>query len=105
MPACSAAAEVSVRVWAGGAPAWARAHYALEAREDVAPGAALGAPLQALSPLNRALIYTLLEEEPGALEIHFDTGECPPVARPRPSRLSPLTNHRSVLSRSPRRRH
>lgn len=76
VPACGAEAEVSVRVWGGGAaPAWSRAHYTLEAREDAAPGAPLAPPLHALSPLNRQLIYTLVEDAGGALEIHFDTGE------------------------------
>ncbi|KAJ0179077.1 hypothetical protein K1T71_004789 [Dendrolimus kikuchii] len=74
VPACAAEAPVTVRVWAGGAaPAWERAHFALEAREDTPPGAPLGPPLRALSPLNRQLIYTLVDES-RLFELHFDTG-------------------------------
>ncbi|KAH9632152.1 hypothetical protein HF086_006586 [Spodoptera exigua] len=77
VPACGAEARVAVRVWAGGAaPSWPRAHYVLEAREDSAPGAPLGVPLQATSPLGRQLIYTLHEDVAGLFEIHFDTGQC-----------------------------
>lgn len=80
VPACGAEARVAVRVWAGGAaPSWPRAHFALAAREDVAPGAPLGAALQAVSPLGRQLIYTLHEDAAGLFEIHFDTGHCPPA--------------------------
>lgn len=76
VPACGAEADVTVRVWGGGtAPAWARAHFTLEAREDAAPGEALAPPLQASSPLDRQLIYTLLDDAAGLFEIHFDTGE------------------------------
>lgn len=75
VPACGASAAVAVRVWGGGAaPAWERAHYALEAREDAAPGAALAPPLRAVSPLNRQLIYTLLDDADQLFELHFDTG-------------------------------
>lgn len=76
VPACGAEAAVTVRVWGGGAaPSWARAHYVLRVREDVLPGEALAPPLQADSPLNRQLIYTLLDDAAGLLEVHFDTGE------------------------------
>lgn len=76
VPACGAEAEVTVRVWGGGAaPAWARAHYELSVREDAAPGSALAPALGASSPLGRQLIYTLLDDADGLLEVHFDTGE------------------------------
>ncbi|XP_075972507.1 FAT atypical cadherin kugelei isoform X2 [Anticarsia gemmatalis] len=75
VPACGADAAVTVRVWGGGAaPAWAQAHYALQAREDAPPGAALAPPLRAVSPLGRQLIYTLLDDAQGLFELHFDTG-------------------------------
>ncbi|XP_064074743.1 fat-like cadherin-related tumor suppressor homolog [Vanessa tameamea] len=87
-PACGAEAEVSVRVWGGGAaPAWPAALEARSVREDVAPGSALGAPLQARSPLARRLIYTLHDGAADLFEIHFDTapdrgsGPCSLVAR------------------------
>ncbi|CAB3222731.1 unnamed protein product [Arctia plantaginis] len=74
VPACGASADVTVRVWGGGAaPAWERAHYALSAREDAPPGAALAPPLRATSPLNRQLIYTLLDDADRLFELHFDT--------------------------------
>ncbi|XP_047023780.1 fat-like cadherin-related tumor suppressor homolog [Helicoverpa zea] len=74
VPACGAEADVTVRVWAGGAaPAWPRAHVALAVREDAAVGSALAPPLLATSPLNRQLIYTLLEDDAGLFEINFDT--------------------------------
>ncbi|XP_072941689.1 fat-like cadherin-related tumor suppressor homolog isoform X2 [Epargyreus clarus] len=74
-PACGAEAEVSVRVWGGGAaPWWPRALEARAAREDAAAGAALAPPLQARSPLQRQLIYTLHEGPADLFEIHFDTG-------------------------------
>ncbi|XP_032512432.2 fat-like cadherin-related tumor suppressor homolog isoform X2 [Danaus plexippus] len=74
-PACGADATVSVRVWGGGAaPTWRVAHEARSVREDVVPGSALGAPLQARSPLNRQLIYTLHDSPDDLFEIHFDTG-------------------------------
>lgn len=81
VPACGAEAGVAVRVWGGGAaPRWERAHYALAAREDAAPGAPLAPPLRARSPLQRQLIYTLVAEEgapaPDLFEVHFDAGEC-----------------------------
>ncbi|XP_049865459.1 fat-like cadherin-related tumor suppressor homolog [Pectinophora gossypiella] len=76
VPACGAEAGVGVRVWGGGAaPRWERAHVALAAREDVAPGQPLAA-LRALSPLQRQLIYTLVDADPPTadlFEIHFDT--------------------------------
>lgn len=76
VPACGAEAPVTVRVWGGGAaPAWERAHFALEAPEDALPGAALAPPLRATSPLNRQLIYTLLDDAGGLFELHFDTGK------------------------------
>lgn len=107
VPACGAEADVTVRVWGGGAaPAWERAHYVLTAREDAPPGAPLQPPLRARSPLNRQLIYTLLEDAAGLLEIHFDTGESALAPSPRPRcdlRSSRFTNG-SVLSRSPRQR-
>ncbi|XP_039746236.1 fat-like cadherin-related tumor suppressor homolog [Pararge aegeria] len=87
-PACGAEAAVAVRVWAGGAaPSWAAAHVALSAREDAAPGAALGGPLTARSPLARPLLYTLQAGAADLFEIHFDTapdrgsGPCSLVAR------------------------
>lgn len=74
-PACGTESTVSVRVWRGGAaPSWPRAHYSLTAREDAPPGALL-ATLRADSPLQRQLIYTLLEPERRKdLDLHFDTG-------------------------------
>ncbi|XP_060800580.1 fat-like cadherin-related tumor suppressor homolog isoform X2 [Amyelois transitella] len=75
-PACGAEAGVAVRVWGGGAaPAWERAHAALSAREDAPPGAPLGSPLRARSPLGRPLIYTLAADDDAAnalFEINFD---------------------------------
>ncbi|XP_068628013.1 fat-like cadherin-related tumor suppressor homolog [Battus philenor] len=72
-PACGAEAEVSVRVWGGGgAPRWARAHYALTVREGPAPRA-LQPALRAHSPLGRALIYTLQHGPAHLFEVHFDT--------------------------------
>ncbi|RVE45661.1 hypothetical protein evm_009676 [Chilo suppressalis] len=76
-PACGADADVAVRVWAGGAaPAWDRPHYHLDAREDIPPGQPLAPPLRALSPLNRQLIYTLVDDNNASdlFEIHFDAG-------------------------------
>ncbi|XP_026738536.1 fat-like cadherin-related tumor suppressor homolog [Trichoplusia ni] len=74
VPACGAEASVTVRVWAGGAaPAWPRAHLQLAAREDTPPGDPLAPPLLATSPLNRQLIYTLLDDAAGLFEVHFDT--------------------------------
>lgn len=76
VPACGAEASVTVRVWAGGAaPAWPRAHLQLAAREDTPPGDPLAPPLLATSPLNRQLIYTLLDDAAGLFEVHFDTGQ------------------------------
>ncbi|KAL0839199.1 hypothetical protein ABMA28_015971 [Loxostege sticticalis] len=79
-PACGSEASVAVRVWGGGAaPSWEHAHYELTAREDIPPGDPLAPPLRARSPLNRQLIYTLVDDPaaPGTpssdlFEIHFD---------------------------------
>lgn len=83
VPACGAEAEVAVRVWGGGAaPAWERAHYTLEVREDAPVGEPLAEPLLARSPLQRQLIYTLVDADPPVadlFEIHFDTGTCSPA--------------------------
>lgn len=74
---------MAVRVWGGGAaPAWERAHYLLEVREDAPVGEPLAEPLQARSPLQRQLIYTLVDADPPVsdlFEIHFDTGTFSPV--------------------------
>jgi protocadherin Fat 1/2/3 len=80
VPACGAEVGVAVRVWGGGtAPAWERAHYELPAPEDTPPGRPLAQPLHAHSPLNRQLIYTLLDDPAGGdadlFEIQFDAGE------------------------------
>lgn len=83
-PACGSEASVAVRVWGGGAaPSWEHAHYELTAREDIPPGDPLAPPLRARSPLNRQLIYTLVDDPvaPGTpasdlFEIHFDAGMC-----------------------------
>lgn len=81
MPACGAEAAVAVRVWGGGAaPSWEHAHYALQVREDAPVGEPLAEPLQAHSPLQRQLIYTLVDADPPVadlFEIHFDTGTSP----------------------------
>lgn len=106
VPACGAEAAVAVRVWGGGAaPAWERAHYVLEAREDAAPGAPLAPPLRARSPLNRQLIYTLLDDADDMLEIHFDTGKCTraPSRSTTDFKLRPFgCEYGTVLSTEPR---
>ncbi|KAI8439843.1 hypothetical protein MSG28_001312 [Choristoneura fumiferana] len=97
-PACGAEAAVSVRVWAGGAaPRWPAAHFARTAREDAPPGAPLAGPLAARSPLQRPLMYELVDppRDPASgaplFEIHFDTAPgsgnnpCEYRARARPS--------------------
>ncbi|CAG9791699.1 unnamed protein product [Diatraea saccharalis] len=45
-----------------------------DAREDIPPGRPLAPPLRALSPLNRQLIYTLVDDDDASdlFEIHFD---------------------------------
>ncbi|XP_063375219.1 fat-like cadherin-related tumor suppressor homolog [Cydia amplana] len=78
-PPCGAEATLTVRVWAGGAaPRWDAAHYVREAREDAPPGVPLAGPLIARSPLQRPLIYSLVDpptdgSEAPLFEIHFDT--------------------------------
>ncbi|KAL4703437.1 hypothetical protein ACJJTC_010025 [Scirpophaga incertulas] len=80
-PACGAEAAVAVRVWgAGAAPAWERAHFRLDASEAAAPGAPLPPPLRALSPLNRQLIYSIVDDPDSSahlFEIQFDAGQSP----------------------------
>lgn len=66
---------MTVRVWAGGAsPSWESPQITLQAKELYT--GPLTPALRAVSPLQRQLIYTLLQPEDNAnFELQFDTGE------------------------------
>ncbi|KAG7305207.1 hypothetical protein JYU34_009245 [Plutella xylostella] len=71
--ACGSEAAVTVRVWAGGAsPSWESPQITLQAKELYT--GPLTPALRAVSPLQRQLIYTLLQPEDNAnFELQFDT--------------------------------